>query len=136
MTVYKDGIIYYQRFENGGHVTEPLKEIGKTELTGTKVSFKPDSTIFTETTTFDFDLIKERLRQMAYLNKGIRIELVDNRSDQEKRNEIYHYDGGIKEYVEYMNRKRTPLHDEVIYCEGIEEQVIVEETHRRSASSR
>lgn len=124
--VYKDNVAYFQRFENGGQATSELKVVGDTDISGTKVLFKPDATIFTETTTFDYEVIKERLRQMAYLNKGIRIELHDNRKDYEDRHEIYHYEGGIKEYVAYMNRKRTPLHEEIIYCEGLQDDIIVE----------
>lgn len=124
--VYKNGKIYYQRFENGGKVKDDLKEIGETDRTGTKVVFKADKLIFQDTTRYEFDTIKERLRQMAYLNKGIRIELVDLRKDEEKKEEVYHYEGGIMEYVQYMNRNRTPLHQEVIYTEGIEDNIIVE----------
>ncbi|HHX52385.1 MAG TPA: DNA topoisomerase (ATP-hydrolyzing) subunit B [Erysipelothrix sp.] len=124
--VFKDGKIYFQRFENGGHVTDELKEIGNTEISGTKVVFKSDPLIFTETTHYDYDVIRERLRQMAYLNKGIRIELYDKREGSEDKHEVYYYEGGIKEYITYMNRNRTPLHEEVIYCEGIEDQIIAE----------
>lgn len=124
--VFKDGKVHFQRFENGGHVSDPLKEIGETQETGTKVLFKADNLIFTDSTRFDYDTIKERLRQMAYLNKGIRIELNDLRTDEDEKHEVYHYEGGIKEYVQYMNRSRTPLHDDVIYGEGIEENISVE----------
>lgn len=124
--VSKNGRIYFQRFENGGHVTDALKEIGETDKTGTKVLFKADKTIFKDSTRYDYDTIKERLRQMAYLNKGIRIELNDIRTDVEERHEVYHYEGGIMEYVQYMNRNRTPLHEEVIYTEGVEDQITAE----------
>ncbi len=124
--VFKDGKVHFQRFENGGHVSDPLKEIGETQETGTKVLFKADNLIFTDSTRFDYDTIKERLRQMAYLNKGIRIELNDLRTDEDEKHEVYHYEGGIKEYVQYMNRSRTPLHDDIIYGEGIEENISVE----------
>lgn len=124
--VFKDGKVHFQRFENGGHVSDPLKEIGETQETGTKVLFKADNLIFTDSTRFDYDTIKERLRQMAYLNKGIRIELNDLRTDEDEKHVVYHYEGGIKEYVQYMNRSRTPLHDDVIYGEGIEENISVE----------
>ncbi len=124
--VFKDGKVHFQRFENGGHVSDPLKTIGETQETGTKVLFKADNQIFTDSTRYDYDTIKERLRQMAYLNKGIRIELNDLRTDEEEKHETYHYEGGIKEYVQYMNRNRTPLHEDVIYGEGIEENISVE----------
>lgn len=126
VTVNKEGKQYQIRFINGGHTVEPLKEIGTSKENGTFVRFKADGSIFKETTRYDYDVIRERLRQMAYLNKGIRIELKDNRSDGTGNDEIYHYEGGIKEYVAYMNRNKQPLHEEIIYCEGEEEGISVE----------
>ncbi len=124
--VYKDGFEYFQRFENGGNVLAPLKQVGTTKLTGTRVLFKADSTIFKETTTYDYDIIKDRLQQMAFLNKGISIEINDLRTNYQKQNHKFLYEGGIKEYVTFMNRNKTPLFNEIIYSEGIEDDIIVE----------
>lgn len=124
--VYKDGQEYIQRFVEGGKVNEPLQHLGATELSGTFVRFKPDALIFTETTKFDYDIIRDRLRQIAFLNKGIRILLSDNRDGFEKQKDTYYYEGGIKEYVQYMNRNKQPIHDEIFYVEGIEDNISVE----------
>lgn len=124
--VYKDGQEYIQRFVEGGKVNEPLQHLGATELSGTFVRFKPDALIFTETTKFDYDIIRDRLRQIAFLNKGIRILLSDNRDGFEKQKDTYYYEGGIKEYVQYMNRNKQPIHDEILYVEGIEDNISVE----------
>ena len=117
VTVAKDGGLYFLRFENGGHPVGHLKRIGDTTEHGTTVTFKPDPTIFKETTIFNYETIKNRLRQMAFLNKGITIILKDLRSDQ-KLEEKFHFDGGIKEYVNYVNRNAQPLFPEIIYSEG------------------
>ena len=117
--VHKNGGIYAMRFENGGHATDRLKKIGKCDDTGTKVTFKPDPTIFVETTTYDYTTIRDRLRQVAYLNRGITIVVTDAREEQ-KVTETFCYKGGIKEYVQYINHNKTPLFEEVIYCEGSE----------------
>lgn len=124
--VYKDQQIYYMRFEEGGKPTDELKVIGITQDSGTMVRFKADPTIFKESTRFEYEIIRERLRQMAFLNRGIEIELIDEREDTDNETIFYRYDGGIKEYVAYMNRRSTPLHEEVIYAEGMEDQIIVE----------
>lgn len=124
--VHKDNQIYYMRFENGGKMIDNLKTIGTTDKTGTIVRFKADATIFKESIRFDFDTIRERLRQMAFLNKGIEIELIDQREDENNEPLTYHYEGGIKEYVQYINRRYVPLHEEVIYTEGVEDQIMVE----------
>ena len=124
--VYKDGQEYVQRFVEGGKVNEPLQKLGETSISGTFVRFKPDSLIFTETTKFDYEVIRDRLRQIAFLNKGIRILLTDNRDGFEQQSDTYHYEGGIKEYVEYMNRNKQPIHDEILYVEGIEDNISVE----------
>ncbi len=123
--VSTEGNLYRQKFVNGGQVEGSLEIIGKTELTGTKVSFKPDPIIFTETTHFEYELIRERLRQMAYLNKGIKIILVDEREEEPVEVE-YLYEGGIKQYVEYLNEKKLPIQEDVFYAEGEEDQIIVE----------
>ena len=117
--VHKNGGVYKMRFENGGHPTDRLKLVGKCEDTGTIVTFKPDPTIFTETTTYDYVTIRDRLRQVAYLNRGIKIIVTDDREGQ-KTSETFCYKGGIKEYVQYINHNKVPLFEEVIYCEGSE----------------
>ena len=107
------------RFENGGHPVDRLKRIGDCEDTGTRVTFKPDPTIFVETTTYEYTTIRDRLRQVAYLNRGITIIVNDERGE-EKISETFCYKGGIKEYVQYINHNKVPLFEEVIYCEGSE----------------
>ena len=99
----------------------PLKEIGvcDPEETGTKVTFLPDKEIFEET-IYDYDILKQRLREMAFLTKGLRIVLKDTREDQEKE-KAFHYEGGIREFVTYLNRSKEALYPEVIYCEGEKE---------------
>ena len=117
--VHKNGGIYKMRFENGGHPVDRLKKTGTCTDTGTIVTFKPDPTIFVETTTYDYTTIRDRLRQVAYLNRGITIVVSDEREEQ-KVSETFCYKGGIKEYVQYINHNKTPLFEEVIYCEGSE----------------
>ena len=117
--VHKNGGVYKMRFENGGHPTGRLQLVGKCEDSGTIVTFKPDPTIFVETTTYDYATIRDRLRQVAYLNRGITIIVTDERGEQPV-SETFCYKGGIKEYVQYINHNKTPLFDEVIYCEGSE----------------
>ena len=103
----------------------PLKEIGTTDQRGTKVTFLPDETIFTETTEYSFNILKQRLREMAFLTKGIKIILTDLR-EEEPYSETYHYEGGIKEYVQYLNKNKEPLYEDIIYCEGQKGDVVVE----------
>ena len=122
--VYKEGKEYFTRFENGGHVVTPLTVVGNTEKRGTEVLFKPDGKIFQETTVFNYDTLKEHLKQSAFLNKGLKITLEDQRVDPIKREE-FKYDGGIKEYVEFLNRGKTTLH-EVVYTEGNESGIYTE----------
>jgi len=117
--VHKNGGIYKMRFENGGHPTGRLQQVGKCDDTGTKVTFKPDPTIFVETTTYDYITIRDRLRQVAYLNRGITIIVTDARGEQPVT-ESFCYKGGIKEYVQFINHNKVPLFEEVIYCEGSE----------------
>ena len=127
--VYNGGKVYFVRFENGGHVVEPLKVIGECEKDkhGSVVTFKADPTIFTETTEYNHETLRERLRQIAFLNKGIKIIFTDLRVEEEsKKMEIYHYEGGLKEYVTYLNRNKTPIHEQVVYCEGEEDKIQVE----------
>ena len=125
VTVYQNGKIYFIRFENGGHTVAPLKEIGTTQETGTLVRFKADPTIFKETTSYDFDTLNSRLRQLAFLNKGIRLTLTDLR-EEEPIKENYYYEGGIIEYVRFINRNKTPITDDVIYCEGLVDGILAE----------
>ncbi len=122
--VYQDGKIYEQRYERG-HVIYPLKVIGECspEKTGTEVNFLPDKEIFEET-VFDYNILKQRLREMAFLTKNLRITLKDDR--EEKREKTFHYEGGIKEYVNYLNKGNTALYDNIIYCEGTRDNVYVE----------
>lgn len=127
--VYNGGKVYYVRFENGGHVVEPLKIIGECDENkhGSVVTFKADPTIFTETTVYNHETLRERLRQIAFLNKGIKIIFTDLRVEEEtKKMEIYHYEGGLREYVTYLNRNKTPIHEQVVYCEGEEDKIQVE----------
>ena len=119
VTVNKDGGIYYIRFEKGGKIVEHLKKIGTCdpEKNGTKVTFKPDPIIFTDTTHYDYETIRDRMRQVAYLNRGIKIIVEDTREPEVVREEFC-YKGGIKEYVLFINNHKTKLFDDVIYCEG------------------
>lgn len=118
VTVHKDGGVYFLRFENGGHPVGNLKRIGDCDDHGTIVTFKPDPTIFKETTIFSFETINNRLRQMAFLNKGVKINLVDERGDEPHKEAHYKYDGGIKQYVEFLNKDSTVLTKDLVYCEG------------------
>ena len=123
--IFHDGKIYQQRYERG-KVTEKLAVIGECEegKSGTKVTFLPDDTIF-ETTIFDFNVLKQRFREMAFLTKGLKIVLRDDR-EEEPKERTFHYEGGIKEFVSYLNRSATPLYEQIIYCEGMVNNVSVE----------
>ena len=125
--VYKNGKIYFVRFENGGHIVEPLKVIGDCEenRTGTTVTFKPDSDIF-DTDIFDYDTLKVRIRELAFLNKGLRITLRDDRDMEDTTGETFMYEGGISEYVKFINQNKTPIHDDIIHLEGEEDGVFFE----------
>ena len=120
-----EGKVYRQRYEKG-HVVYKLKVVDECdpEKTGTKVTFLPDETIF-EDTLFDYDTLKQRFREMAFLTKGLRISLTDLR-DEEPKERVFHYEGGIKEFVQYLNRSKTPLYEQIIYCEGTKDNVEVE----------
>nr|WP_315034415.1 DNA topoisomerase (ATP-hydrolyzing) subunit B [uncultured Lachnoanaerobaculum sp.] len=122
--VYKEGKIYHMRFEKG-KVVENMHVIGECDPgeSGTEVSFLPDATIFEET-VYDFDILKVRLRETAFLTKALKIVLIDDRV--EKKEMSFHYEGGIKEFVTYLNKGKAPIYDEVIYCEGVKEKVVVE----------
>ncbi|MGM7267082.1 DNA topoisomerase subunit B, partial [Erysipelothrix rhusiopathiae] len=124
--IYLDGIEYYLRFEEGGKVAVPLKEVGKTDKKGTTVRFKADPTIFTETTEFSHDVLRDRLRQIAFLNKGIKLVFQDEREPEETRHLEFVYEDGLREYVQYMNANKSPIHEEIVYCEGEEEGILVE----------
>lgn len=123
--VHRDGGDYLLRFENGGHPVGHLTRLGDAEGTGTKVTFKPDPTIFTETTEFNYESIRDRLRQMAFLNGGVKIVVSDLRGET-PISETFLYQGGIKEYVEYINKNKMPIFPEIIYCEGRDEGVFAE----------
>ena len=125
--VYKDGKINYIRFENGGHTKEPLHVIGECEphRTGTTVTFKPDPTIF-DTDVYDYETLKVRIRELAFLNKGLSINIRDDRDDEDTTGETFLYEGGISEYVKFLNKNKTPIHDQIIHLDGEEEGVFFE----------
>ena len=124
--ICNEGKIYKQRYERG-HVCYPLKVIGECEpgKTGTKVTFLPDDTIFEET-VYDYDILQQRLREMAFLTKNLKIILRDLRPDDKPIEKTFHYEGGLKEFVEYLNKSKVPLYDNIIYCEGVKDNVQVE----------
>ncbi len=126
VTVYHEGKVFYQKFSNGGHPDAPLKEIGTCEenRTGTTVTFKADPEIFTETTVYNYDTLAKRLQELAFLNKGIRIILFDEREEEKKKEFLYN--GGIIEYVQMLNKNKTPIHSNVMYFEGTEDGIEVE----------
>ena len=125
VTIYKEGKVYRQRYERG-HATDKLKVIGECdpEKSGTTVSFLPDKEIFEET-VFDFNTLKQRLREMAFLTKNVKIILRDKRGE-EPVERVFHYEGGIKEFVTYLNKGKTPLYQDIIYCEGTKDNIYVE----------
>ena len=125
--VYQNSQVYYIRFENGGHTVEPLKVIDKCspDRTGTTVTFKADPEIFKETTVYDYEILKQRVRELAFLNKGLRIILVDDREIEPKK-EIFVYEGGISEYVKFLNKGKTPIHEQIVHLEGEEDNISVE----------
>ena len=139
--VSREGKIYKQRYERG-NICYDLKEIGKTDKTGTKVTFKPDGTIFDDT-IYDYNTLRVRLRETAFLTKGLKISITDRRppvkgeeeTDEEfaersegwePKTETFHYEGGIKEFVKYLNKHKTPIYEDVIYCEGTKDDIYVE----------
>ena len=125
--VYQNSQVYYIRFENGGHTVAPLKVIDKCspDRTGTTVTFKADPEIFKETTVYDYEILKQRVRELAFLNKGLRIILVDDR-EIEPRKEIFVYEGGISEYVKFLNKGKTPIHEQIVHLSGEEDNISVE----------
>ncbi len=124
--VYRDGDVHYQRFENGGHPCEPMKIIENCakDRTGTTVTFKADPEIFKETTEFNYDTLSTRLRELAFLNKGLRITLIDERVPDKK--DVFCYNGGIIEYVSMLNKNKQALHEDIIYVEGKEDNISIE----------
>ena len=122
--VYKDGKIYYQEYRRG-HVVDDLKVIGETERHGTTVHFVPDHEIFTETIEYNFDKLATRIRELAFLNRGLHISIEDTRPEEPEKRE-YYFEGGIKSYVEYLNQNKTVLFDEPIYLEGEQQDITVE----------
>jgi len=127
VTVYKNGKIHKIKFENGGHTTSPLTVVGDCEenRTGTWVTFKPDPEIF-DTDIYDYETLKVRVRELAFLNKGLRITLRDDRDDEDTTGETFIYEGGISEYVKFINQGKTPIHENIIHLEGIEDNVFFE----------
>ena len=126
VTVYKDGKIYEAKFENGGKTSQKLTVIGNCDenKTGTTVSFKPDADIF-DTDIYDYEILKVRTRELAFLNKGLRLTLTDKRGEEERK-ETFHYEGGISEYVKFLNKNKTPIHKEIIHLEGEEAGIMFE----------
>ena len=127
--VYHDGKEYYLRFENGGHPVGELKEIGTCDENkhGSVVKFLADPTIFTETTVYEHEIIRDRLRQLAFLNKGIRLVFNDERQEEDKKKHYdFYFEGGLKQYIEYLNKSKTVVHPDVIYAEGYEKDIQVE----------
>ena len=124
--VKRNGHIYQQRYERG-KICYDLKIVGDCDIedTGTQVTFLPDSEIFKETSVFEFDILMHRLREMAFLTKGIKITLTDLREGLEQQ-KVFHYEGGIKEFVQYLNKSKEPLYSQIIYCEGVKDNVQVE----------
>ena len=125
VTVYKEGKIYNIKFANGGKTVQPLTVIGECseDRTGTTVTFTPDEEIFRETIVFDYETLRNRVRELAFLNKGLRIILMD---DRDGKKETFIYEGGIKEFVDWINAKRTPIHNDVVYVEGMENDISIE----------
>ncbi|WP_390628870.1 DNA topoisomerase (ATP-hydrolyzing) subunit B [Bacillus litorisediminis] len=122
VTVHREGQVYYQQYHKGVPV-EDVKVIGETDKTGTITHFKPDPEIFTETTEYDYETLLTRVRELAFLNRGIKINIEDKRTDKRKE---FHYEGGIKSYVEHLNRTREVIHEEPIYMEGEKEGISIE----------
>ncbi|WP_303766039.1 DNA topoisomerase (ATP-hydrolyzing) subunit B [Abiotrophia defectiva] len=122
--VSRDGKLYQQRYHRGA-VEGDLEVIGQATETGTKVNFLPDPAIFTETTVFEYERLKKRIRELAFLNKGLRITIEDKRLDQEEK-DSFHYEGGIKSYVQHLNQHKTPIFEEPIYIEGEVDDIQVE----------
>ncbi|HHU54420.1 MAG TPA: DNA topoisomerase (ATP-hydrolyzing) subunit B [Mollicutes bacterium] len=126
VTVYQSGKVHYMRFEKGGKPVENLKVVDECsiERTGTTVTFKPDPEIFTETTSFDYEILKTRVRELAFLNKGLRIIIMDDRIEDKK--ETFYYEGGICEYVQMINKNKNAIHEKIVYINGQEKDISIE----------
>ena len=127
VTVYKDCKIYQAKFVNGGKIAQKLTVIGECEpnRTGTTVSFKPDADIF-DTDIYDYETLKVRVRELAFLNRGLKITLRDDRDDEDTTGDSFHYEGGISEYVRFLNKNKTPIHEDIIHLQGEEDGVFFE----------
>lgn len=127
VNVYKNGKIYEVKFENGGKIKQHLAVIGDCEIerTGTTVTFKPDASIF-DTEIYDYETLKIRTRELAFLNKGLSLTLRDDRDDEDTTGETFHYEGGISEYIKYLNKNKTTIHDQIIHLEGEENDIMFE----------
>ncbi len=127
VTVYRDGKIHEAKFADGGKTVQKLTVIGECEAnrTGTTVEFKPDPEIF-DTDIYDYETLKVRIRELAFLNKGLSLTIRDDRDDEDTTGETFHYEGGISEYVKYLNQSKTPIHEEIIHLEGEEDGIIFE----------
>ena len=127
VTVYKDGKVNYMKFENGGHTVEPLKVIGECDKnrTGTTVTFKPDPEIF-DSDIYNYETLMVRVRELAFLNKGLSINLRDDRDDEDTTGQTFLYEGGISEYVKFINTGKTPVHEDIIHLDGEEDGVFFE----------
>ncbi len=127
VTIYKEGKIYEVKFENGGKIVQKLTETGTCDenRTGTTVTFKPDPEIF-DTDIYDYETLKVRIRELAFLNRGLSLTLRDDRDDEDTTGETFLYEGGISEYVRYLNQNKTPIHNEIIHLEGEEDGIMFE----------
>ena len=127
VTVYKDSKVYFIRFENGGHAVEPLKVIDKCDpnRTGTTVTFKPDINIF-DSDIYDYETLKVRVRELAFLNRGLALTLRDDRDEEDTTGDKFLYEGGISEYVKFINKGKTPIHEDIIHLSGEEDGVFLE----------
>ena len=127
VTVYKDGKIHEAKFENGGKIKQPLKVIGECEpeRTGTTVSFKPDPEIF-DTDIYDYETLKVRTRELAFLNRGLQLTIRDDRDEEDTQGDVFHFEGGISEYVKFINQGKTPIHEDIIHLEGEKDGVFFE----------
>ncbi len=131
VTIHTEGKKHYQRYERGKS-TGLLTVVGDTDVTGSQVTFLPDKEIFEET-VYDYSILKQRLREMAFLTKNLKIVLKDDR-EEEAIEKVFHYEGGIKEYVEYLNKHKSPIYDSIIYCEGNRDEVYVEVAMQHNTS--
>ena len=127
VTVYKDGKIHEAKFENGGKIKQALKVIGECEpeRTGTTVSFKPDPEIF-DTDIYDYETLKVRTRELAFLNRGLQLTIRDDRDEEDTQGDVFHFEGGIREYVKFINQGKTPIHEDIIHLEGEKDGVFFE----------